>query len=304
MASAVESVLYETDFSEFEAGDDTLVGNDGWRSSQSDLGLHGTVDDVFEDGNRSGTIGYNIPESGTEVVILWRPVNIDPLANDSLIRFSADMAVIDSDVGGFDSFYFSIFNQENDLLGSVVFDNSEDAFGIWRYDSDTFHDLSLGFDHATRYRLSLTIDYTENVWSAGLDDISLFREAPFTVSPETRNLGDVAVEWEISEPDNPGSNWLYFDNWSLVEERRETARPGGREPGLVPRIGRTRNGGIRLSWAAASGSVFVVESTEDLVNWTSVDPPEGVVAGAEERAVFVDRSARGEAQRFYRVRKS
>lgn len=302
LALAEETVLYETDFSEFEVGDDTLVGNDGWQSSHPDQAVHGTIDDVFEEGNRSGTIGFNIPEGDANVVTLWRPLNVDPIANESLIHFSADVAIIDSDNDAFDSFYFSVFNQEDELLASVVFDNTEDAFGLWRYDSEEFHDLSTSFEHSTIYQLGLTIDFANNQWSADLDDISLFDSAPFT-GDATRNLGDVAVEWEITDLEDPGTNWMYFDNWKVTEETVSPDPEPDDETLFAPRIRKMANGNLRLSWDADPGESFIIEHSEDLRTWNSPGNAE-ITATEEGVARFVDATAAGVEARYYRVRNS
>jgi hypothetical protein len=236
-------------------------------------------------------------------VTLWRSVNRDPLASDRLIHFSTEMAIIDSDNEAYDSFYFSIFNQEDDLLASVVFDNSADAFGVWRYDSNAFHDLSQGYDHATRYQLSLTIDYTANQWSGWLDDLSLFENVPFTESEEVRNLGDVAVEWELSDVDNPGTNWVYFDDWTLRESDRVQAPP--QEDALwLPEIVRLPNGRIRLAWEAAAGETFVVERSADLMEWEVAGRNAEVRSDDAGWARFVDRSSGGASALYYRIRRS
>ncbi len=303
VSQASETVHYATDFSEFESGDDTLVGNDGWRSSHPNQGLHGTIDDVFEDGNRSGTIGYNIPQGDSNVVTLWRPINVDPAANGSLITFSVDVAVIDSDNNAYDSFYVSIFNQEDQILASVVFDNTEEAFGLWRYDGDAFHDLSISFDHVRVYPLTLTIDFANNQWSADLgDNLVLFEDAPFTVSSAVKNFGDAAVEWEVADLEDPGTNWLYFDNWIVTEKGVTTPNP---EPdGLtVPTIRRMPNGRVRLTWEATPGETFVVERSPDLVNWSADGPNSEVVAEDDGSARYVDGMANTVDVRFYRVRR-
>ena len=319
-ALAAETILYWTDFSNFDLGDGVLVGNDGWQSSHPDQAVHGTIDDVFQDGNRSGTIGYGIPEGDAEIVTLWRPINVDPLADQSLIHFSSDLAIIDSDNGHFDSFYISVFNQQDALLASVVFDNTEDAFGIWRYDGDEFYDTLTAFDHARVYHLAFTIDYASNRWSADLDDISLFESAAFTVSPTaTRNLGDVAAEWEITDLDNPGTNWMYFDNWSLTQENLtpEPEAPPNVEPPITPspdpiplpehpitpNISILPNGHLRLSWPAEPGTTFLVEHSQDLIAWHSDHPNAQVTATPQHHARFTDRSPHAPKTRFYRIRR-
>ncbi|MFT5190322.1 MAG: hypothetical protein ACI957_003357, partial [Verrucomicrobiales bacterium] len=303
-AFAAESILYSTDFSEFELGNDTIVGNNGWMSTHPGQGVHGALDNVYEDGNRSASIGFEIPTGDADVVTMWRPIDIDPVANDSLIHFSTDLAIIDSEVDFFDSFYFSVFNQEEDVLASIVFDNTIESFGIWQYDGLDFIDLSINFEHDTVYQLAFTIDFANNAWSAYLDDLALFEESVFTVSEEVRNLGDIAAEWEITDLDNVGDNWMHFDNWSVSEETFEDGGGVTPDPGqgisFTPEIAIGANGQPRLTWPANDGDRFVVEHSDDLVTWNSDLPNAQVTATADNGGVFRDSS--GVAARYYRVR--
>lgn len=300
-SSAAETILYSTDFSDFEIGDDLLVGTDEWMGTNQDEGIHGTIEGTFTDGNIAGTLGFGIPKFTDDnfIASIWRPINVDPVAKDSLVQFSTDMAIIDSDNELYDSFYISVVNQNADMLASVVFDNTIESFGIWRYDGvrDGFHDTSVSYEHATVYNLSFTVDFANNLWSASLDNISLFDDALLTETNFEKNLGDVSAEWEVNDPDNAGTNWLYFDNWT-VSEITENSSPAIT---FTPSITRGPNKRVRLNWPANAGETFQVEYSDNLQTWKEDLAGSSVTVGGNGGARFVDASATTIPVRYYRV---
>ncbi|MEZ5325071.1 MAG: hypothetical protein R3F19_08400 [Verrucomicrobiales bacterium] len=199
-ATAAEQTteLYHTDFSNFPAGDGKLVGQDGWESTHPDEIVHGTVDDRFQQGNRSASLGFLVPDTSDKIISVYRPINYDPVASKTpVIEFSASVAIFDSfDTVFYDSFYISVFNSNADLLASIVFDNTEENFGIWRADGDGFYDTSVTFEHSKLYQLRLRIDFANNRWTAALDDTELFTDAPFSNSAANLELGDFSAEWK------------------------------------------------------------------------------------------------------------
>ncbi len=288
--NAAETLLYQTDFSNFPGGDGELVGRDGWESTHAGELVHGTVDDILGEGNRSGTIGFNAPESDDgNLITLYRPLGYDPLGESTpLVQFRTDLALIDSDNGYFDSFHISVYNRDERLLGSVIFDNTEEALGIWRHDGDIFEDTQAGFDHAQLYQLGIDIDYANNTWSARLDeDITLFTDAPFNATGETLDLGDFSVAWEITDIENPGNNWLVFDNWEV--SALSTDAPPPNQPEEVPflKIDRNRRGNFTIEWDAKPNVSYQVQHSADLVTWRPVPPsnrPEEAPGRANVRA--------------------
>lgn len=298
---AAETILYSTDFSDFGIGDDLLVGTDGWLGTNQDEGIHGTIEGAFTDGNVAGTLGFGIPEftEGNFIASIWRPINVDPIANDSLIRFSTDTAIIDSDNQLYDSFLFSVVNQDADVLGSIIFDNTVESFGIWRYDgvTDGFYDTEVSYEYANIYDLSFTVDFANNLWSATLDDISLFEDAPLTASEFEKNLGDVSAEWEVNDPDNAGTNWLYFDNWTVSEITEDS--PTGIT--FTPSVIRGPNKKVRLNWPATNGETFQVEYSDNLQTWKQDLEGSNLTVTGNNGARFVDASAATLPTRYYRV---
>lgn len=306
LAIAEELVLYETDFSDFPVGDGELVGRDGWLSTHPDELVHGIVTDIFDEGDRSGSIGYLIPETDSAIISVYRPIDYDPLEeNTPEITFFAEVAVIDSqETEDYDSFYISVFNRDAELLASVVFDNTEDALGIWRFDGVEFFDTEVTFEHAALYPLEIAIDYESNTWSAEFGGVDLFIDAPFSASSAVRDLGDFAVEWEITDVDNPGDNWFLFDNWSVMAVSAEDPGNGSETFFEVTEVERLANGNFFLRWAAEPETTYRVERSRGLRQWTAILPEGEVTTGAsEESASFVDQDAGDVDVRFYRVRR-
>ena len=298
---AAETLLYSTDFSDFDIGDDLLVGSDRWMGTNQGEGIHGTIEGAFTDGNVAGTLGFGIPEFTEDnyIASVWRPINVEPVASDSLIRFSTNMAVVDSDNELYDSFYFSVVNQNADVLGSVIFDNTSESFGIWHYDGveEGFYDTSASYDYSMIYDLSFTVDFANNLWSASLDNISLFDDAPLTATDFEKNLGDVSAEWEVSDPDNAGTNWLYFDNWTVSEITEDLAT----DITFTPSITRGPKKKVRLNWPASEGETFQVEYTDNLQTWKQDLEGSALTVTGNNGARFVDGSATAISTRYYRV---
>ena len=306
LAAESETLLYQTDFSDFPVGDGKLVGTDGWQSTHPDELVHGIVDDFFGDGNRSGAVGFLIPESDDDILTVFRPINHDPLANATpIIEFSASIAMFDSEETEFyDSFHISVFNTNDDHLAGVVFDNTEENLGIWRADGLDFFDTGVTFEYAKLYALSIRIDYEANTWTATLDDTSLFTDAPFSSSDSERDLGDFSAEWEISDVANPGDNWMLFDDWTVKAVALEDSGNPSGQPLVVTRMTRRPSGNIVLRWAAEAGTQYQVETSSNFNDWNSNLPNSLVTTGSSEtEGSFVDRTAKSAPLRYYRVRK-
>jgi hypothetical protein len=300
-----EVLLYETDFSDFTSGDGNLVEQDGWTSTHPDEIVHGIVDDYFGDGNRSGTLGLFIPETDDKIITVYRPIAYDPIESGSpVIEFSASVAIIDSDETRFyDSFHISVFSSTDDLLGSVVFDNTEENLGIWRSDGIDFFDTGVVFEHSILYQLRIRIDYAGNTWTATLDDTALFTDAPFTKAKAQRDLGDFSVEWEISDIANPGDNWILFDDWTVVARSISDPDNVPAQPFAATRLSRRPNGNIVLRWQAEPNRQYQVEDSPNLTDWNTSLPDSLITTGNNDvTATFIDQTSRRAKLRYYRVR--
>ena len=294
--------LYHTDFSNFPLGDGKLVGQDAWMSTHPNELVHGTVDDFFTQGDRSGTLGFFIPETEDKIISVYRPLNYDPIAsNTPIIEFSANIAIVDSfETDFYDSFYLTVFNSNTKLLAGIVFDNTLDNFGIWRADGDGFFDTGVSFEHGKLYNLQIRIDFAKNTWTATLNNTPLFTATPFSNSGAKLDLGDFSAEWEISDINNPGNNWILFDDWTVGAI---TTGDTVKSQFVVSQIQRLPNGDISLLWNAEPATRYQIETSPDFSNWDTSLANSLVTTGANEReGSFVDHSATSTVLRYYRVR--
>lgn len=295
---AQDTLLYETNFSEFSVGLDMLAPHEGWLTTNPGEGVQGIAEGAMPGLGRSGFVGDGNPS--TDWVSVYRPVSYDPVASGTpVMHWSLRFLVEDSINGRYDSFFISLYNEAEELLAAVVLDNTEEFFGFHRYDGVEYDDLLKGFQHGVVHELEMTLDFAANRWSAALDGGDLFRDEVLHAGVEDLDLGDFSVDWELFNPLLPGNNRLYFDEW------RVTAIGSGEEGEefVVRSIERLGNGDVRLTWPAQGGEEFQVEHSERLLGWQD-DLPDSLVTvgqGALE-GVFVDRVPDA-AMRYYRVRR-
>ncbi|HUF61114.1 MAG TPA: hypothetical protein VMN36_03490 [Verrucomicrobiales bacterium] len=297
-AGAQETVLYGTDFSEFPVGLDMLAPNEGWLTTNPGEGVHGIAEGVMPGLGRSGFVGDGNPS--TDWVSVYRPLSYDPVASGTPeVHWSLRFLVEDSSNGRYDSFFFSLYNETEELLAAVVLDNTEEFFGLWRYDGEDYNDLFIAFQHGVVHELEITLDFAANRWSVTFDGEDLFTDEVLHAGVQDLDLGDFAAEWELFNELLPGDNLLYFDEWRVT-----ATGPGeGGEVFAVRSIERLENGDVRLTWPAQGGEVFRVEHSPELLDWRD-DLPDSLVtvgAGALE-GVFVDPMPDAMA-RYYRVRR-
>ena len=288
-----------TDFEAFAVGEDTLIGNDGWLGSEAGGATHGILDDTIENEGKSAYLGSNPAEN--DVVSVWRPLDYDPIGTgNSIVTVNTLLGIHDSTNEQYDSFHISIFNREENRLAGFVLDNRIDTFGAWRSDgTDNFSDLDTGFEHDVVYDIEMRIDFDANRWSLDVDDIPLFADQVFTNTNHPLDLGDVSFEWELSDIDNPGDNWITFDNLRV----EATGSGGGVEEALaVSEIRRTQRR-IRITWPSVAGAEYQIEHSDDMIDWQQSLADSRVIADGNS-TTFVDRTAGNTRRRYYRVRKT
>ena len=303
-ATGAEVILYETDFSSFSPGENQLVGNEGWESTHPDQGLHGIDNTILEDGNESGFLGFKAPSEG-KLITLFRPLDYDPIAEGKPhVNFSVNLAVVDSTAENehFDSFHFSIYNRNVELLAGITFNNDEADLPLLRYDGNELISTGSSFKHAILTPLDFSINFETNRWSAAFDGISLFENEVFSDTDRTLDLGDISAEWDLTDEENPGNNWIVFDDWKVSASDTATEQPEAPAPRgeIILRITRRPNGNVRLSFKTDPNVSYQIEYSNDLVDWKS-DLPNSTVSTAEPEASFMDRTARGQ-RRYYRIR--
>ena len=259
-ADDYDRVLFGTDFAEFEAGADTITGVDGWECNHPATQSHGIVEDRFDGIGKSGYVGQNAPDG--DWVSVFRTIDYERSGTEfSAIHFSVSFAIFDSGNERYDSFYLSLYDSETRIIAAVIFDNTEENYGVWRYDGKDFTPTLVDFDQSRLHRMAMFVDRTANTWTAKLDDTVLFEDAPF----HTGDLGTLpiewAMEWELTDPEDAGDNWMLFDDLEIVAVGLQTPPLGDLE------IRSLAGAGVELEWPVDFGWAYQVQHSEEGREW-------------------------------------
>jgi hypothetical protein len=300
VAVASGGLLYRTDFETFTAGDDHWSGTEGWIGNSSGYGAHGIDQDVIPGGGLGKTafIGFHQPAS--TLVFTAKPILYSPAAGDlPLVRVETLVGIQDSVVKtARDSFFVSIYNSSGGYLAGIRFDNRPATYGIWRADGvNPNHDTGVIFYRGAVHLLSFTINLPSNRWSADLDGIPLFNEAPFTATTRPVNFGYLAYEWQLSAAGVSG----YGDNWMLVADTVVRTAPLGIEPFRASSFVRSGSTST-LTWPAQKGFDYQVEYSDSLKSWSPLLSGSSFPAvSADQIITFRDVTGPVGGRRFYRV---
>lgn len=292
-------LLYRTDFENFISGDDKWAGTDGWIGSNIGQAVHGIDQDVIAGGGLGKTafIGFSQPSS--TLVFVAKAIHYTPQPGDfPLVRVESLMGIQDSVAKTTrDSFFVSVYNSSGGYLAGIRFDNRPATYGIWRADgANADHDTGVIFYRGELHLLSFEINLPANRWSAELDGIPLFENAPFTATTRTIGFGYLAYEWQIGAAAATG----YGDNWMLVADTVVRSAPLGIEP-FQPSLLTHSATATTLTWMGQKGFDYQIEYSDNLANWRRDLP--GMVFPSllvDQTLVFQD-STPGLPRRFYRV---
>lgn len=295
-ASATD--LYYTDFESFTNGADKWVGTDGWLGNSKGVGVHGIDNELVPGLGKTAYLGYKQPLS--TLVAVLRPVNFTPIASGKpIVEFETLMGIQDSTNGHHDSFFFSFYNTNGNLLASIRFSNDPLTYGVWRLDGTNQVDTGLDFTVGDLHLLYARVDFSTNRWSADLDGIPLFTNSVFNNTSKPLTLGSVAAEWQLTESSvtNHGDNWLLVADWLV------SASPKGESPFLIRSAGVGTNGNPWLSWNGEASFDYNVDYTTNWLTWqTNVAVYTSTPAAAP--ITFTDTNAAADPDRLYRVRRS
>lgn len=290
--------LYTTDFEEFSAGDDRWAGTSGWMATSVGVGVHGIDQDILPGLGKTAFLGFNRPKS--PFVTVFRPVLYNPITQGTpLIEFETLMGIQDSTNGNRDSFFFTFYNGSGNLLGSIRFDNSELSYGIWRLDGASQFDTGVEFVRLELHLLFASINFSNNTWSADLDGIPLFTNAPFNATSQPLDLGYVAAEWQLAAATTNG----YGDNWMLIADWTVRAFPSANEPFQIEDATVPASGLPAVNWTGAYGFDDHIEHSVDLQAWTS-GLPNSVFSNVAAATPLTFTEESDVTQRFFRVRRS
>lgn len=211
-----QTTLFSTDFdTEHALGADNLAGVNNWASNAVNSGVQGIRQNG---GNLYGYLGGAAPSDNFREVYQSTPY--DPVGQGTpILNISMDFAVFDSANLEYDRFYVDIFNQDIELLGSIVFDNV--SLGILSWDAvNELKDTGVAFTSGTFEQLAISINLATNRWNATYGANTLFANEVFHAGTSTLDYDSLTFTWEVTDPDNPGDNFAAFDNIQI-----QTATP-------------------------------------------------------------------------------
>ena len=302
---AEAGLLYRTDFETFTAGDDRWAGTDdesnnrAWLGNSTGLGVHGIDQDVIPGGGLGKTafIGFHQPAS--TLVYVAKPILYTPGPADlPRVRVETLVGIQDSSPNApRDSFFVSVYNSAGGFLAGIRFDNRQATYGIWRADgANPDHDTGIIFYRGELHLLAFTVDFPNNRWSADLDGVPLFDDAPFTATARPVGFGHLAYEWQLNATSAAG----FGDNWMLIADSVVRSAPAGIEPFRLSDFTRTP-AATTLSWPGQHGFDYQVEYSDALGVWHAALPGSSFPGvSADQPLTFQDLSPGG-ARRFYRV---
>ena len=282
------AVLYSTDFSSFPVGDDQLVGHDGWDGNSIGQGVHGVGENLVSGLGKSGWIGYGLPR--TNLVKIYRSMAGASNSPPSRISFAALIGISSSISGGDDIFNVSFHNTGGVFLASMKFNTSLNDFGIWTDNGVTKTFTGSFFTLDQIHTLSIEIDLQTNGWSGYLDGATVFQNSRFTASSAARNAGSFALEWQIANMQDPGDNWLLFDNLSV-------AAPDLR----IKSVQRLDDGSVRLEWTVPKAATNQVQISSDCLSWSNLPGALLPARPAGTTLNYLDQTAASPPHRFYRI---
>lgn len=295
-------LLYSTEFEDppFTVGPHNWTGTDGWFG----VGIDPTdevegIDPVMGAGlGQTAYLGFEPPSS--TLVTVARSFDYDPIQEGTeRIQIDTLLGIEDSDNGFRDSFFLTIYNSSGDFLAAIRFSNELATYGIWRNDGVGQFDTGISFIHGEVHLFCIEIDLQNNRWKADIDGIPLFANAPFTATAKPRNLGLLAVEWQIASPNGISE---YGNNWLLFADCYVWAIPPGEKNFLIDAIDFDLAGQPVLEFTGEPGWTYQVEYSEDLSTWHT-DLPGSTFTGLTEpvQITYTDPTTRAPAVRYYRV---
>lgn len=292
--AAEPTVLFSTEFETTEgystAAD--LVGQNGWMGEGSTAEFwNGLLDNVFENLGQQAYIGFTAPADGSTFVTMWKPLPQSVPANQPLVKFSTLMAILDSTNEHYDDFRWSVYNTSAQRLITLDFDNHALMVNYALDDGNGFVATGQSFEPNRIYELVITMDVARNRWSARIDDTVLVTEQPITTTSASLDIGDVDAVWSIRDGNNPGDNYMAFDNYSIVAYSDAI-------PPVLQNVTHLADGSNLLRLTGEANRTYVLDVTTDFQTWTPIktnSPPDGIFE-------YLDTGAIGQPLRFYRAR--
>ena len=302
--------IYSTGF-EFSDGFDTrftLIGQDGWTGT--DVNGNGIVTDFFVNttpqlpfGQQQAFVGFRPLTNADGILNVWRPLNFDPVsAGMPIVTFAVTIGIYDSvRTTTRDFFRWSVYNMANmtndgQRLLTLDFDNTTTNINYKLDDDDTvFVPTGYAFERSgaedRHYDLVVTMNFTDNLWSAWLNETNIVESKPITTRGFVLNLGDIDAVWVNRQVGLYGDNYMVFDNYSV------TAEP---YPFWLDPVERLNNGAFLLRLTGEPGRKYAIDVTTDFVDWSALTT--NSASADDGKFLFSDETATNYSRSFYRAR--
>ena len=291
-AGLAQTTLFYTQFEQAEGYDPafTLGGQQGWESFGS--GGNGLLDNYIEGYGQQAYIGIFPPLQIEDFASVWRPVNYRPVPDGAnIVRFSVLLDFEPSTAGGQDDFRWSFYNAQGIRLFSIDFETSTTRISSI-LDDEEFRDTGWTFAFDGLYDLIVWLDLARNQWTATLNDVVIINSQPITTLDSELTFGDADAVWFIRNPDDPGDNYMLFDEYLVVAETYTEIPPS------LEAVGMSEEGNFLFYIHGQAGLDYSVEVSSDLKSWISLGnflAPEGGTF------LFEDTTSNQFPHGFYRV---
>ena len=256
-----ETVIFTTGFENSEGYNPTLTlaGQNGWQSLS--ISGNGLVNDFFADMGQQAFVGYAFSDAQDTngAVNVWRPVVTVPTTNlYPRLRFTVAMSIIDSTTTNaqYDDFRWSAYNAQAHRFFTVDFDNVTRLISYALDDSVGFRSTGILFSNQVMYNLTIDLDLARNTWSAAIDHGTLVINQPITTTNAELNLSDIDAVWVMTDPVNPGDNYMLFDDYRITAQTAIELKSRPPDGQLVWRLHGRPN------------RTYVIDATTDSREWT------------------------------------
>ena len=240
-----------------------LSGQGGWTSEGS--GGNGILDGAFSTGGQQAYIGFYPPTQQTDqFTATWVPINYEPLVqNKPLVIFTTDILIRDSDTGGRDDFRWTIYNKDVQHLFTLAFDNSTFNVCYALNDGNELQPTSWSFVNEEIYSLTISMDFENNLWSAYLGSTEVVSGKQISTNESALTLGDINAGWFILDTNNPGNNFMLFDNYTITAMERPAPEPA------INILSRSSSESL-VRITGTPGKDYTLQYSTDLKNWITL----------------------------------
>lgn len=290
---AATTNIFSTQFEATEGYDINfeLIGQAEWLGEGS--GGNGLVTNFIAGQGQQAYVGFFPPAASDDLLFVWRPLNFAPLAAGlPVVQFSVLVSFVDSANDEYDNFQWRVYNIQGHRLFTLDFDNYFTDVSYQLDGTNRLVQTGIAFNHDVEYVLTVTLNFSENRWSARLGNSLLTTNQPITTTNAALTLGDVDAVWWVFDPERPGDNFMLFDNY------RVTAALPSPPPPQLQFLGRTGDGQTLLRVSGQDNARFALEATTNWMHWIALKT-NPISGGSFD---YVDVGAPAFPQRFYRAR--